>query len=254
MYKFFSKEQRSSFSYWFAHFCAFNMTALVIGRWKFKYLFHDWEKPWLMLIWGGNYKRVQKWHREHRNHHIEYFRKHGSHKTDFESLAIDWECSGLTKKSSPRNATDALNDFIPILTTEYGLTQSQSLIFIINMTETLKSLGIYTPTTYFSNPTVYNNMIGKIMGDMNFVIKTDMPVSTFLSERGYTLLFEGDHRNERVFVSEDGKTFLMKGSNEIHSFLLCPDKKALDDITEDIIDRGYTSIDVTDNIMLLLEK
>ena len=55
----FDKSQRSKFDYWFAHWCAFNMTALNLGVWKFKYLFHDIEKPWLMLMWK-NYKRVQQ--------------------------------------------------------------------------------------------------------------------------------------------------------------------------------------------------
>ena len=46
----FDKEDRSTFPYWFAHWCAFQMTALNLGIWKFKYLFHDWEKPWLRLF------------------------------------------------------------------------------------------------------------------------------------------------------------------------------------------------------------
>ena len=45
----FSKSERSSFKYWFAHWCAYNMTALNLGMWKPKYLLHDIEKPWLML-------------------------------------------------------------------------------------------------------------------------------------------------------------------------------------------------------------
>ena len=64
----FTKEERSSFKYWFAHWCAFQMTALNNKCWKFKYLFHDIEKPWLMLIWK-DYSRVQKWHRATNSHH-----------------------------------------------------------------------------------------------------------------------------------------------------------------------------------------
>ena len=67
----FDKSQRSKFDYWFAHWCAFNMTALNLGVWKFKYLFHDIEKPWLMLLWK-DYTRVQQWHRKHNSHHLEY--------------------------------------------------------------------------------------------------------------------------------------------------------------------------------------
>ena len=56
----FDKSDRSTFPYWFAHWCAFNMTALNLKKWKFKYLFHDFEKPWLKLFLS--YKKVQQFH------------------------------------------------------------------------------------------------------------------------------------------------------------------------------------------------
>ena len=46
-FKKFTKEQRSSFSYWFYHVLAFNLVAKELHCWKLKYLFHDFEKPWL---------------------------------------------------------------------------------------------------------------------------------------------------------------------------------------------------------------
>lgn len=94
----FSKEERSTFPYWFAHWCAFNMTALNLRVWKFKYLFHDIEKPWLRLFW--DYKKVQRWHRSHNNHHLEYI--YGT--IDIEAMLIDWECSRFTKEASPLTA------------------------------------------------------------------------------------------------------------------------------------------------------
>ena len=54
----FSKSERSSFKQWFAHWCAHKMTALNLGMWKPKYLLHDIEKPWLMLLWK-DYNKVQ---------------------------------------------------------------------------------------------------------------------------------------------------------------------------------------------------
>jgi hypothetical protein len=98
----FDKSQRSKFDYWFAHWCAFNMTALNLGVWKFKYLFHDIEKPWLMWIWK-DYKRVQKRHRKHNRHHLEYS---GEKVYDFEAMVIDWECSRFTKSASPLTARE----------------------------------------------------------------------------------------------------------------------------------------------------
>lgn len=96
----FDKSQRSKFDYWFAHWCAFNMTALNLGVWKFKYLFHDIEKPWLMWMWK-DYSRVQKRHRTHNRHHLEYA---GDKGYDFEAMIIDWECSRFTKLASPLTA------------------------------------------------------------------------------------------------------------------------------------------------------
>jgi hypothetical protein len=93
----FSKEERAGFKYTFAHWCAFQMTALNMGVWKIKYLFHDIEKPWLKLFLR-DYSKVQKWHRTHNNHHLEY--SGGVDKIDCEALIIDWECSHLTKIKS----------------------------------------------------------------------------------------------------------------------------------------------------------
>ena len=95
----FSKEERSTFPYWFAHWCAFNMTALNLRAWKFKYLFHDIEKPWLRLFW--DYEKVQRWHRYHNNHHLEYMYR-GT--IDIEAMLIDWECSRFTKEASTLTA------------------------------------------------------------------------------------------------------------------------------------------------------
>ena len=97
----FTKEERSTFPYWFAHWCAFNLTALNLRIWKFKYLFHDIEKPWLKLFLK-DYAKVQKIHRLTNRHHLEYTGKNG---IDCEALIIDWECSRFTKLNSLKNIT-----------------------------------------------------------------------------------------------------------------------------------------------------
>lgn len=95
----FDKSERSTFKYWFAHWCAFQLTALNLRVWRFKYLFHDIEKPWLRLLFRGDYSKVQKWHRRHNNHHLQY-----TGKKDYIAMVLDWECSKLTKTSSPYTA------------------------------------------------------------------------------------------------------------------------------------------------------
>ena len=104
----FTKADRSSFKYWFAHWCGFQLTALNLGIWKPKYLLHDIEKPWLKLLWKGDYKRVQKWHPIHNKHHLEYGLKHGWDAIDWEALMIDWECCGLSKQEAQLDARETL--------------------------------------------------------------------------------------------------------------------------------------------------
>lgn len=108
IFKMFTKKDRSSFKYWFAHWCGFQITALNLGIWKPKYLLHDIEKPWLKLLWRGNYKKVQSWHRTHNRHHLEYGLEHGWDSIDWEALMIDWECCGLSKQEAQMDARETL--------------------------------------------------------------------------------------------------------------------------------------------------
>lgn len=102
----FTKADRSSFPYWFAHWCAFQLTALNLGVWKPRFLLHDTEKPWLKLIW--KYKKVQKFHRTHNKHHLTYGIKHGWDNVDWVALVVDWECSRLSKLGAMKDARQTL--------------------------------------------------------------------------------------------------------------------------------------------------
>lgn len=114
----FTKSERSSFPYWFAHWCAFQMTALNCRSWKFKYLFHDIEKPWLKLFLP--YKKVQTIHRMYNRHHPEWLERQLFglpnqyspmvekllDKFDYDGAIIDWECCHYTKLEEPLDAHD----------------------------------------------------------------------------------------------------------------------------------------------------
>lgn len=102
----FTKANRSSFPYWFAHWCAFQLTALNLGVWKPRFLLHDTEKPWLKLIW--KYKKVQQFHRAHNKQHLTYGIKHGWDKVDWVALVVDWECSRLSKLGAMKDARQTL--------------------------------------------------------------------------------------------------------------------------------------------------
>lgn len=135
--KLFTKKDRSSFPYWFAHWCAFNMTALNLGVWKFRYLFHDFEKPWLKLFLP--YEKVQKIHRSISPHHGEFFLKHGW--LYWEDLVIDWECSRFTKQQSPWPAVDVLPKEVQKLFNS-GATYKQADIFRDKAFEAIKKLKL----------------------------------------------------------------------------------------------------------------
>ena len=100
----FTKEQRSTFSYWYYHWKTFNHTAWKLGAWKIKHLFHDIEKPWLKLALH-DYSKVQRIHRMHNKHHLEY---RIPEKRDWVSMVIDWECSRFTKELCPRTAIEEI--------------------------------------------------------------------------------------------------------------------------------------------------
>lgn len=126
----FSKEQRSTFPYWFAHWCAYQMTALNCKAWKFKYLFHDIEKPFLKLFLP--YKKVQTIHRKHNRHHPEWLENKLAkyyyetsydniyelqeflNKFDYEGAIIDWECCHFTKAEEPLDAHEEYNRVMDI--------------------------------------------------------------------------------------------------------------------------------------------
>ncbi|MBQ7550281.1 MAG: hypothetical protein IJT04_01975 [Bacteroidales bacterium] len=101
----FTPEERAKFPYWFAHWCAFNMTALNLRCWKFRFLFHDIWKPWLRLFLP--YEKVQQIHRTHARHHKEYRGK----RYDWLGMVIDWECSQYTKAVATMNARQKMENY-----------------------------------------------------------------------------------------------------------------------------------------------
>jgi hypothetical protein len=133
----FTKAERSTWEYFWAHWCAFQMVAITLGIWKFKYLFHDWYKPWLKMF-GMPYDKIQKFHRYHSNHHIEYFETNSNPKQfDWDALIIDWECSQYTKEACSRNAREEMNHVLRTSSDDY-------LMYFLNiyMRKRLDELGL----------------------------------------------------------------------------------------------------------------
>lgn len=89
--------EKSSFRYWFNHWKAYQRTAIQLKVWKPRFLFHDWEKPWLKLFMP--YEKVRKIHRRFARHHLDTSRK----TIDHLGAVIDWECG----KFKPNETMDA---------------------------------------------------------------------------------------------------------------------------------------------------
>lgn len=129
MNKLFADNEKSSFPYWYAHWKAYNKVAREWGVWKFRYLFHDIEKPFLRLFMP--YEKVRKWHKLHNRHHEEYPDKT---KIDWMGLIIDWESSQYTKLSQPMNCWSYAN---------YMIEQKPEIadLIKINVLPVLKAMG-----------------------------------------------------------------------------------------------------------------
>lgn len=125
----FEPKDKSTLPYWFAHWCAFNLTALKLGVWKIKYLFHDLEKPFL-LAFLGDYEKVRQFHRKHNRHHWTYKDKT---KIDWEGMVIDWECSRLTKKDSPLTAKQLYEYTITTRYREGRISSEMCMLLMTNI-------------------------------------------------------------------------------------------------------------------------
>lgn len=130
----FNKSERSSFRYWYYHWKAFNLVAYYLNVWKFKYLFHDIEKPWLKLFLP--YEKVQKIHRKYNAHHIPKLTDKPK-KVDWEAAVIDWECSRFTKIDAPMTAYETYQYFMKNRGDRYDL-----LMIDDNVPQILKQFGL----------------------------------------------------------------------------------------------------------------
>lgn len=137
-FKKFTKDDRSTFSYWYNHWKAYNYVAWKLGVWKPKWLLHDIEKPWLKLFWG-DYKRVQRYHKFHRNHHIFYGRRYGLNKVDWLAAVLDWECSRYTKLQAPKTARE---ETMSLLKEERKYTADEREAIRVNVIPILDYLGL----------------------------------------------------------------------------------------------------------------
>lgn len=120
----YKESEKSTFSYWFAHWMAFQKTAIKLKVWRPAYLLHDIEKPFIMCLWK-DYPKVREFHRTHNKHHYEYDNGEIAPwlSCDYTAMAIDWECSHLTKEDAQALAYEeccnklekAFNDKNPVV-------------------------------------------------------------------------------------------------------------------------------------------
>lgn len=152
----FTKEQRGTFKYWWAHWCAYQLTALNLGCWKFRFLMHDVWKPFMMLIFNKDYFRVQSIHRNYAKHHVTYwvnrnFSDRAFIKLDILGMVIDWECSRLTKADAQMDVRKTLEYTVQKLKKEpyydikgypHYITDKQLQRFESSIHLTIEQLGL----------------------------------------------------------------------------------------------------------------
>jgi hypothetical protein len=112
----FVKEDRATWRYFWAHWFAVQMVAITVGAWKFKYLFHDWYKPWLKMF-GVKYSKIQQYHRHHSKHHPEWLLSRLEKMDLRRESAYDlfdkfnWEEMLMHKTASPFKPKDGDNNY-----------------------------------------------------------------------------------------------------------------------------------------------
>lgn len=93
-------KRKYTFTRWFAHWCAFQLTALNLKCWRPSMLFHDIDKPILNLVLSND--KVKKFHNNYSSHHL------NSRNLSIDDAIIDWQCSHLTKPDAQLLAKDTL--------------------------------------------------------------------------------------------------------------------------------------------------
>jgi len=116
--KFSLKDRCESIIYTLRHKVAFlQVEKRLRGKYTWRGLLHDAEKPFLYLIPWMSDEDVQKFHRAHNRHHVKNNLKKS--KEDLLDAVIDWECARMTKPDKPLNAYDTLMKFYPEYKDEY---------------------------------------------------------------------------------------------------------------------------------------
>lgn len=156
----FTKEDRSSFPYWFAHWCSFQMVALNCHQWKFKYLFHDWYKPWMRLFMS--YDKVQMFHNKHSRHHLLYVFLHGTKHADWDAMVIDWECSHYTKHAAN---LDAKGEIERVISTLRSFDESNKTI------RQLSKLGLLPNRKNLEEIKKYSDLVNEIESELKITYK-----------------------------------------------------------------------------------
>ena len=128
--KLYPKSEKSSLPYWFAHWVAFQKVAIKHHVWWPQYLLHDIEKPFLMWAWK-DYPRVREFHRKHNNHHYQYDNGEIAPwlSCDYVAMAVDWECSHLTKEDKK---LDAYGEFCRKLEDAYEEKNPVKIHILVN--------------------------------------------------------------------------------------------------------------------------
>jgi len=134
----FDEKDKAGFIYTYYHWLAYQLVAKKLGVWKWRYLTHDVEKPFLKILLG--LQSMRKWHKHNRKHHLFYGRKHGVENIDYDAAVIDWEASRYTKNAAPYNAREEAGIIIANENNKY--TKEEIEVFKEKIYKSLDKLGL----------------------------------------------------------------------------------------------------------------
>lgn len=117
----FTLKERTSLKYIFAKWCAFNMVALKLKCWEFKYIFYNCDEFFMKLLHNNNY---HEYHKQNSKHHIEYLNSHSPDKLNWKMLFLTWMANNTINTNNSNNIISSMETILALTTIVYDVNSN----------------------------------------------------------------------------------------------------------------------------------
>lgn len=117
----FTLKERTSLKYIFAKWCAFNMVALKLKCWEFKYIFYNCDEFFMKLLHNNKY---HEYHKKHSKHHIEYLNNHSPGKLNYKMLFLTWMANNAINTNNSNNIISSMETIMSLTTIVYDVNSN----------------------------------------------------------------------------------------------------------------------------------